>query len=551
MTGTVVEFVPRRSPAALPLTELVRANLTVLTSGGGHPVDSIPAFAPPRTLSAAGSYPPPPGRGAAVDLTAGAGGAACAGDASDDALCYFERAESMLVSVVGAVAATSELAYGELGVVGGRPGGRPGGSPTNAAGGLAAVTATDWRGELLLVDGGLVRLPTGGRNTTMGQRLRPFRALVSYGFGSYRLYNTEPLVAAPPAVPPLEAVCRGGCAARRGPRRTAAAAPPPPPLRVASYNIENKVADDGTLARVGEVIGTRLGCPHVVGLQEVGTTAGAGADGTASAAATLAALVASANRACGAAGTAYAAAEVAPVAGADGGKPGLDIRVAVLYDTSALTLERRAPPGGAAAAAVTATAYRPDLGGLTVNPGRVAPTLAAFRRSRKPLAVQFGLTGPLAAAPAGAPPRRVFVLVNHWNSKGGDAPLAGALRPPPQPSQVQRRAQAAAVAAFVRTLPPGDPVFVVGDLNDFWFSSPVTALAAGGGLTNLWSALPTADRYSYAYQGRLQTLDHVLVRPAALADACCLCSPHTTTGGGVGSRLAVSDHDPIVASCTL
>ena len=210
VTGTVVEFVPRRGgAAALPLTELVRARLTVLTAGGGHPVDAIPAFAPPPTLSAAGSYPPPPSRGAAVDLTAGAGGAVCAGDASDDALCYYERSESMLVSVVGAVAASSELAYGELGVVGGRPGGRQGDSPTNAAGGLAAVTATDWRGELLLVDGGLVQRPAERRGTTMGQRLRPLRALVSYGFGSYRLYNTEPLVAPPPAVPSLETTCHG------------------------------------------------------------------------------------------------------------------------------------------------------------------------------------------------------------------------------------------------------------------------------------------------------------------------------------------------------
>jgi len=57
---------------------------------------------------------------------------------------------------------------------------------------------------------------------------------------------------------------------------------------------------------------------------------------------------------------------------------------------------------------------------------------------------------------------------------------------------------------------------VLGDLNDFEFSSPVMTLK-GAGLTALIETLPANERYSYVYEGNSQTLDHLLVSSGLLS----------------------------------
>jgi predicted extracellular nuclease len=56
---------------------------------------------------------------------------------------------------------------------------------------------------------------------------------------------------------------------------------------------------------------------------------------------------------------------------------------------------------------------------------------------------------------------------------------------------------------------------VLGDLNDFEDSTALTEFLSGSGtdttLQNLWSRAPADERYSYAYDGQLQTLDHMFV----------------------------------------
>ena len=43
----------------------------------------------------------------------------------------------------------------------------------------------------------------------------------------------------------------------------------------------------------------------------------------------------------------------------------------------------------------------------------------------------------------------MFVIANHFNSKGGDHPLFGRFQPPIRSSEVQRHAQAQVVNDFV------------------------------------------------------------------------------------------------------
>ena len=71
------------------------------------------------------------------------------------------------------------------------------------------------------------------------------------------------------------------------------------------------------------------------------------------------------------------------------------------------------------------------------------------------------------------------MIANHWNSKGGDDPLFGVYQPPTFSSEMQRNQQATVVHDFVNAILTADPsanVVVMGDLNDFQFSSALATL---------------------------------------------------------------------------
>jgi predicted extracellular nuclease len=177
---------------------------------------------------------------------------------------------------------------------------------------------------------------------------------------------------------------------------------------------------------------------------------------------------------------------------------------------------------------------------LTFSPGRVDPTNAAFNASRKPLAGEFMYNG-----------HQVFVIGNHFNSKGGDQPLFGRFQPPARVSEVQRHQQAQIVHDFVASILALDHdanVVVLGDLNDFDFSDTLTILRSGGVLLELMAGLPDNERYTYDFEGNSQALDHILV------------SPHLQSAAApdydivhVNAEFAdqASDHDPQLAKLTL
>ena len=54
---------------------------------------------------------------------------------------------------------------------------------------------------------------------------------------------------------------------------------------------------------------------------------------------------------------------------------------------------------------------------------------------------------------------------------------------------------------------------VIGDLNDFEDGAALTQnlVAPGVTLKNLWSEAPADNRYSFQFDGQLQTLDHIFV----------------------------------------
>lgn len=161
--------------------------------------------------------------------------------------------------------------------------------------------------------------------------------------------------------------------------------------------------------------------------------------------------------------------------------------------------------GGDATTAVKAVKTRKGVT-LSVSPGRINPASAAWDDSRKPLVGEFRFRG-----------EPVFVIGNHFASKGGDQPLHGRYQEPVRSSETKRVQQATEVNSFVTSLLKADKsarVVTLGDLNDFAFSPTMDALTRGRVLKPLITTLPASEQYSYVYDGNSQTLDHILTSPA-------------------------------------
>ncbi|KOU56680.1 endonuclease [Streptomyces sp. MMG1533] len=273
-------------------------------------------------------------------------------------------------------------------------------------------------------------------------------------------------------------------------------------LAVATYNVENLDAldDQEKFDRLAEGVAVNLNSPDIVALEEIQDDNGAVNDGTVTAEATLTRFT-DAIRAAG--GPRYSWRYVAPENNQDGGEPGGNIRQVFLYNPKRVSFTDRT--GGDATTATSVVKTRKGAR-LTYSPGRIDPAGDAWDSSRKPLVGEFTFRG-----------ESVFVIANHFTSKGGDQPLHGRYQPPARSSETQRAAQAAEVNTFVKSLLSADKnakAVVLGDLNDYEFSQTVTTLTAGRALTPLIATLPAAERYTYVYDGNSQTLDHILTSPA-------------------------------------
>ncbi|MFL4908945.1 lamin tail domain-containing protein [Streptomyces sp. MMS24-I2-30] len=274
-------------------------------------------------------------------------------------------------------------------------------------------------------------------------------------------------------------------------------------LSVATYNVENLDPTDpqSKFDRLADGVVKNLAAPDIVSLEEIQDDNGAKDDGTVSAGKTMAQFIAAIEKA---GGPTYAWRSIDPVNDQDGGEPGGNIRNVFLFNPARVSFVDR--PGGDSTTGVQAVSDGKKGVKLSASPGRIDPASSAWKSSRKPLVGEFVFRG-----------EQVFVVGNHFNSKGGDQPVHGAVQPPVLGSETQRTAQAQEVNTFVRSILAKDSkakVVVLGDLNDYQFSKPLATLTSGGVLTDLINTLPADERYSYVYDGNSQTLDHILVSPA-------------------------------------
>ncbi|MFJ7955989.1 endonuclease/exonuclease/phosphatase family protein [Streptomyces sp. NPDC096319] len=272
-------------------------------------------------------------------------------------------------------------------------------------------------------------------------------------------------------------------------------------LAVATYNVENLDPTDPQekFDALAKAVVDNLASPDIVALEEIQDNNGAKNDGTVAADVTVKKFT---DAIVAAGGPAYEWRSIDPENGKDGGEPGGNIRQVFLFNPERVSFTDRAGGDATTATAVTGSKGRASL---TLSPGRVDPANAAWEASRKPLAGEFVFRG-----------RTVFVIANHFGSKGGDESIVSHHQPPTRSSEAKRLLQAQAVNAFVKDITAIDKqadVLVVGDINDFEFSGTTKALTDGGALYPAVKSLPRSERYSYVYQGNTQVLDQILTSP--------------------------------------
>ena len=448
-----------------------------------------------------------------------------------EGLDFYESLEGMLVEVSSPQVVSPPSRFGEVWVVADDGAAASG---LNRRGGIT-IRPGDFNPERIQIDDGIV----GGAvpdDLDVGARLEPVVGVLRYDFENFEIDTLAPLEVVSNDL--TREVTR-----LEGSRRA---------LTVATLNVENLDPSDGArFDELAAIIVDNLKAPDILALQEVQDDTGATDDGTVSAAQTFAELIAAIEAADPALSGVYDFAQIDPEDGQDGGQPGGNIRVGFLF--------RQDRTGLAAGDPGDATGNTRVLPGpsLSFNPGRVLdPDLSdgdAFASSRKPLAAEFHFGR-----------NRIFVIANHFNSKGGDQPLFGPSQRPSLISEAQRKQQAQVINDFVDAILAEDrraKVVVLGDLNDFPFSPPLDVLRGTLAvededdrrpgrkqpvLRDLLSQVPPRDRYTFIFDGNSQALDSILVSrslgPRSRVDVVHVNSEFSDQA---------SDHDPIVASFRL
>ena len=402
-------------------------------------------------------------------------------DPQEDGMDFFESLEGMLVQINNARAVSTRNGYNEVSVV--ADNGQDAGIFSDE--GVLILRESDPNPERIMLDDAFIMMPEIHVGAVFSQ---PIMGVVDYDFGNYRIQPLNKLITAQNK--PYTPIAAQGTLEDWQ-------------LAIATYNLANfnSLQEVERSRQVAKEIVEMLKAPDILVLQEIMDDDGSLDSQVVSAERNIASLIDDIVDASKGA-VVYKALNIDPLRNADGGIIGGNIRTVILYQTN----RGIRFTGGAAGKADQETGLRNENGRaiLTLNPGRIWPGNSAFYDSRKPIIAQFVFNG-----------QDLFVIGNHFNSKGEDGPLFGDQQPPQTPTERIRIAQAKAVNGFVRdilTINPKSLIVVLGDLNDFPWSESIELLQ--GLLDNLALTLPENQRFNYVYEGNGQTLDQVLASQA-------------------------------------
>jgi len=499
VTGTVTEFRPGGNANNLTTTEIISPTVVKLSSGNALPSATI--------LGNGGRTIPTQ----VINNDAVGGNVenpATLFDPAQDGIDFYESLEGMLVQVNNPVAVSPTNSFGEIWVLADNGANATG---RTARGGIG-ISANDFNPERIQIDDTLF---TSGNSpqVNVGATFGTITGVVDYNFSNYEVLPTSVSVTSntlTKEVTNLTATTNQ--------------------LTIATFNVENLDPNDSAskFNNLANSIVNNLKSPDIISLEEIQDNNGPTNDSVVDASVTFQKLI---DTIAAAGGPTYEYRQINPVDDTNGGEPGGNIRVGFLFNPNRVSFIDR--PGGTSTSSTTVT-NNSGVPVISNSPGLIDPTNSAFNSSRKPLVGEFIFNG-----------ETVYVIGNHFNSKGGDQPLYGPNQPPTLTSEVQRQQQATLVKNFVESIlaiNPNANVVVAGDLNDFDFSNPVSILESAG-LTSLIETLPQNERYTYNFEGNAQTLDHILVSNNLLGKLDAYDVVH------INSEFAEqdSDHDPSVA----
>ncbi|MEU6377803.1 endonuclease/exonuclease/phosphatase family protein [Streptomyces sp. NPDC046909] len=492
VTGKVSEYYPDSDNGSQSLTELSSASWTTNSTG-----NTLPSAVTISDSTVPATYTRTNSGGSINSFTLAP---------TTYALDYYESLEGMRVSVGSAPVVGATNDYDEL-WVNVKPS-----QVTSARGGSLYSSYTSQNSGRVQIG---TLLSSTFPTATVGDTLSGATGVLDYiAYGGYTLQATT-----------LGSVTSGGLA------KESTSAQSTGQLSVATYNVENLDPTDASskFSALASGIVNNLKSPDIVALEEVQDNNGATDDGTVSASTTLSTLI-SAISAAG--GPTYSYTQINPTNDADGGETGGNIRQVYLYNSARVGFTSR---GSATATTANSVTTSSGLAQLTYNPGRIAPSNSAWSDSRKPLAAEFTFGG-----------EKFFLIANHFVSKGADYSLHSQYQAPTRSSETQRTSQASVVNSFVDSILAAQSdanVIVLGDLNDYQFSTTLTNLK-GGVLTNLIDTLPASQQYTYVYDGNSQVLDHTLVSSSITA--------YDYDVVHINSEFSdqTSDHDPQVVRIT-
>ncbi|WP_199328239.1 choice-of-anchor I family protein [Cylindrospermum sp. FACHB-282] len=502
VSGTVTEFLPGGNSNNLTTTEITSPTIVTLSTGNPLPTATI--------LGNGGRAIP-----TTVISNDATGNVATSGtfDPSEDGIDFYESLEGMLVQVNNAVAIGPTNSFGEIPVL--ADNGVNAGLRTDRGG--IVIQPGDFNPERIIIDDAII---TNEPQVNVGDQFNgSITGVIDYSFSNFKLLNTQA----------LPSVTSGDLQ-----QEVTNLAPTTYQLTVATFNVENLNPGDSATKfnNLASQIVNNLKSPDIITLEEIQDNNGATNDSVVDANTTYQTLI---DAIVAAGGPTYEYRQINPVDDQDGGQPGGNIRQGFLFNPSRVSFVDIA--GGTSTSNTTVTNVN-GVPTLSASPGRIEPTNSAFDNSRKPLVGEFIFNG-----------QTVYVIGNHFNSKGGDQPLYGPNQPPTLTSETQRNQQATEVKNFVESILAINPkanVVVMGDINDFEFSQPLSTLESAG-LTPLIETLPENERYTYNFEGNAQTLDHILVSDNLLNNLDGYDVVH------INSEFADqdSDHDPSVARFNL
>jgi hypothetical protein len=308
----------------------------------------------------------------------------------------------------------------------------------------------------------------------------------------------------------------------------------PQEITMATFNLENLAGNrQDRIDKLGEVVATNLRCPDLINLVEIQDNNGFSLRAGTNAEITLKKVMISVQQRC--LDGHYDYLNIDPFEQSEGGQPGGNIRISVLYNKDRLGFEPRGtlnPLDGGH------TGVLPD-GRLSLNPGRVFPLASAFRRSRRSPVMEFFLQAD--------PQKKLYLIGAHLNSKLGDTDFWGNTQPVAQLSDDRRAQMADAInqfACWIESANPTAQIFVMGDFNALLEESSMSVLAGTDRfLENTMEWIPHNQRYTTNHNGNSQPLDYIFVNQTVAAKDCSRAEVVHLNSDFMGR---ISDHDPVI-----